>query len=149
MTLDRHSAPAAVAQVTEILLDVVKIQSAQEVSAYTIESMELEVFARHMVDTFVFDLRAEMLGHNEQVICWPVQEVRPASWWEHFKQRHFPRWAERRWPVKLRRSVRQLEIPVTILFPEADVPRQLGRPRIVVADDFAHPLRPSVTGGPF
>jgi hypothetical protein len=24
----------------------------------------------------------------------------PATWWDHFKQAHFPRWALDRWPVK-------------------------------------------------
>jgi len=30
------------------------------------------------------------------------QEVEwPADWWEHFKKRWFPRWAIRKWPVKM------------------------------------------------
>lgn len=24
----------------------------------------------------------------------------PATWWDHFKQQHFPRWALSRWPAK-------------------------------------------------
>ncbi len=35
------------------------------------------------------------------VALWREQRIlkTPANWWEHFKQRWFPRWALKRWPV--------------------------------------------------
>lgn len=31
-------------------------------------------------------------------------EITPTSWWQHFKQDYFPRWALRRWPVRYNKA---------------------------------------------
>lgn len=129
-----------------ITTDIIKLMAQHEVSGYMAQSMELEMFTRYVTDHLVYQLTASVLGHNEKVICWPVKEVRPATWWEHLKQRHFPRWATRRWPVKLRHSVRQLEIPVTELFPDATIYPQLGQPVRLVAHDFRLPMKEAARG---
>jgi hypothetical protein len=33
----------------------------------------------------------------------------PADWWQHFKQRWFPKWALKRWPVKMARKVMEAQ----------------------------------------
>jgi hypothetical protein len=45
----------------------------------------------------------------------------PATWWEAFKARWFPRWALKRWPVKLT----TVRVEARALLP--DIPPQVGR----------------------
>lgn len=56
----------------------------------------------------------------------------PATWWQAFKQRFFPRWARKRWPVQLTTVTRD---PVTVeaeaLFPELEPVRGQRSMRIV------------------
>lgn len=55
---------------------------------------------QHVADGLVVRLRAEVLGEtvrrNEHV----VRTWHPASWWQHWKQEHAPKWWLRRWPVR-------------------------------------------------
>lgn len=49
----------------------------------------------------------------------------PADWWQHFKQRFFPAWALRRWPVQ------NVVFEARRYFPEMAVPeRKLGTTQV-------------------
>uniref|UniRef100_A0A6H1ZGQ6 Uncharacterized protein n=1 Tax=viral metagenome TaxID=1070528 RepID=A0A6H1ZGQ6_9ZZZZ len=53
---------------------------------------------------------------EEHLCCYPM------DWWQHAKQRWFPKWALRKWPVK------KHEVMVMHKFPELDPPTSiLGR----------------------
>lgn len=47
----------------------------------------------------------------------------PANWWQHFKQRWFPKWALRRWPVLYEYHDAAVILPkVPVVKPEYHVP---------------------------
>lgn len=42
----------------------------------------------------------------------------PSDWWQHFKERWFPKWALRHWPVVMRMHAQTHQFRTTALFPE-------------------------------
>jgi len=61
-----------------------------EIPALTIAKLAHEQFVRVMITWYVARRR---LGEYQ----WP------ATWWDAFKERWFPAWAKRRWPVRHRK----------------------------------------------
>jgi hypothetical protein len=45
----------------------------------------------------------------------------PATWWQHWKQDHAPRWFTRRWPIRYKTVERTVEYEVCAMYPEADL----------------------------
>ena len=84
-----------------ITLEKIRVQIVREMReadlAGLCEGMTVEEYARYEAGTIVQMFRSYVLGMGtEKVGCeWP------ATWWQHLKQRWFPRWALRRWPVRL------------------------------------------------
>lgn len=55
----------------------------------------------------------------------------PADWWQATKERWFPRWLLRRYPVRLKRvGGGKIAVDVHALFPELDAPRRQDKMRI-------------------
>lgn len=72
------------------------------------------------------------IQHEEQsteVVC---EFSAPADWWQHFKQRWFPAWALRRWPVALKKETQRKSVThkfeCRALFPDFkyEAPRDVG-----------------------
>lgn len=88
-------------------------------------------------------LSCDIWCHDEQAIVKFEPVSYPATWWEHLKQRWFPRWALRRWPVRLTTVERP---PVTVracaMFPNVsrrDDPRDYLYVRFVITDPEVRP----------
>ncbi len=65
----------------------------------------------------------------------------PADWWQAFKARWFPRWAKRRWPVKIATvGGGKAKIDVAALFPELRNPH-MGSMRIMYRPDHLRVLK--------
>ena len=59
-------------------------------------SVGVNLFADAYCKGIMLQVRYELLGHEMERI-----EVRyPEDWWQALKERWFPKWALRRWPVK-------------------------------------------------
>ena len=59
-----------------------------------LRTMELTAFQDIARDSLAYQLSIMVAAwRNERIL-----QV-PANWWEHFKQRWFPKWALKRWPV--------------------------------------------------
>ena len=73
----------------------------QEFSRPALMGMEVKVWEDMVTSTFIAALRGFLLGEDvrEEVITYP------ATWWDAVKQRWFPRWALKRWPVTLERHI--------------------------------------------
>lgn len=56
---------------------------------------------KYIADEWTAQLRGYLLGEDLQ----RYEISYPADWWQAFKQRWFPTWAKRRWPVKMRVEV--------------------------------------------
>ena len=59
-----------------------------------LRTMRMEAINDFRRDQMVYQL-------SMMVAAWREQRILrvPANWWEHFKQRWFPKWALKRWPV--------------------------------------------------
>lgn len=59
-----------------------------------LRTMKMEAIEDFRRDQMVYQL-------SMMVAAWREQRILrvPANWWEHFKQRWFPAWALKRWPV--------------------------------------------------
>jgi len=81
------------------LLEKVRISVENEVPRETLIDMTVECIEDRIVGRFRYQLRGYLWGERigKQSCEWP------ADWWQHFKQRWFPRWALRRWPVMMAR----------------------------------------------
>jgi len=113
--LGDHSGPTPDTQVTHVMLEKIQLAARQRIGMYTLQSMRVEQLPL-MYDDVAYQLSAmviaEALRANEESVLtvnfdrWERKEIQviyrvPASWWQHFKQQHFPQWALKRWPVEL------------------------------------------------
>lgn len=79
----------------------------------------------HFCQAFVLTLRTKILGRPLGVISYP------SDWWQAFKDRWFPGWMKRRWPVeRTSHEVRDLypsmpippHTPVRVVMTKMEVP---------------------------
>ena len=59
-------------------------------------SADLELLIEKRCKALSFSLRASLFSQH----LGSVSVTYPADWWQHFKQRWFPRWLKKRCPVK-------------------------------------------------
>lgn len=82
-------------------LDRIKVGVQYYLSRHMLDSMAGSLNARVVEDIEINDIGHQFvayvlgLGKEIEVVEWP------ATWWEHLKQRWFPQWALRLWPVKM------------------------------------------------
>jgi hypothetical protein len=106
--------------------------------AFTSGSAEMALEQDKAYNELRYRLTAHVLAKHVGKGESTYRVVTPETWWQHFKATHFPQWAARRWPVKYRTHVIELEVDRWLTFPEADLrydPELAGRPVKVV--DFA------------
>ena len=73
-----------------------------------------DVVLRAETRSMVASLRARVLGEKLATV-----EVKwPADWWQALKERWFPAWALRRWPVTYRRE----KLEAVALYPKISLP---------------------------
>lgn len=79
-------------------------------------------------DDVIVDLRGYVWAQRIQNETAILTVEYPATWWQHFKQRWFPRWARRRWPVRMQTKTREYEFTCHALHPgfKYEAPKQLG-----------------------
>ena len=73
---------------------------------------------RDVVDQMLYEMRvfvwAEDLGENIQVVA--VEQ--PADWWQHFKERWFPAWLLRRFPVRMEKFPHPVKVEAFAVYPK-------------------------------
>lgn len=77
-----------------------------EVADYTGRELERAIYR------FTAYAWAERIQHEEQLVHHEFHVDMPVDWWQHFKERWFPRWAIRRWPVRTKRHTEIAETKV-------------------------------------
>ena len=81
-------------------------------------------------ERITFDVELFSSGTREHDIALPEFFV-PTDWWQAFKERWFPRWALKRWPVQRKcLGGGRAAVEVTSLFPELHTPAIQNRMRI-------------------
>ncbi|HEU5276864.1 MAG TPA: hypothetical protein VFU97_24620 [Xanthobacteraceae bacterium] len=79
------------------------------ISRAVVESPDGLDLVRSYTDDYVRRVAFDLVGRKaEHVVTFPT------DWWQHFKQRWFPAWALKRWPVRLT----EVRATASQLFPE-------------------------------
>jgi len=81
-------------------LEKLKMAVIQAISPHLLgDRVDIDTMSQFMADEIVL----RVTGHiwAEQLVSDEFQW--PADWWEAFKERWFPAWAKRRWPVRYER----------------------------------------------
>jgi hypothetical protein len=69
---------------------------------YPLVEQDLTLTVERILDHMVFSLRSHMLAEeleNRSKVVEFTFEF-PSSWWQHFKLQVFPKWLQRRFPIK-------------------------------------------------
>lgn len=89
-------------------------------------------YLRDATEHYTYRLVLDILGRKARHTV-----TYPADWWQHFKQRWFPRWALNRWPVRLA----EVTVHASELFPELKPPFR-GRYQVIRGFDRIEHFRP-------
>lgn len=86
--------------VTHVEMEAVRVAAVRVLSRYGLDSLSanLRVEMANMIGgdiALMFKSMVYGAGRETWKCEWPT------TWWQHFKQRWFPRWALRRWPVQM------------------------------------------------
>ena len=86
------------AQTKEIILERLTFGLAHRLSSNIMDNMEVNCYLDRFADHIVFQIKNYFWGEKspELIIEYPL------NWWQAFKQRWFPQWALKRWPVILK-----------------------------------------------
>jgi len=83
----------------ELMLHAKVIMLAQqyEMSRSMIDNLQVAEYTDHVLDRLVYQMKTYVVSAGEETI--ECNEAWPANWWEALKDRWFPAWALRRWPI--------------------------------------------------
>jgi len=116
----------------ELILEKLDIACMTSVNPQLLEDATIDVVADMILDDFLVHLRTHVYAErvDEVMRDW----IAPADWWQAFKDRWFPAWAKRRWPVRF--NYEHVELKRYVTFPENTYlwPKALGRPVIQILD---------------
>ena len=71
----------------------------------------------HIVNTYLLETVHSLLAYEAKAVKHEI--TYPADWWQHLKQRWFPAWAQKRWPVK--EAVCGVRVRVLAAFPHGRI----------------------------
>jgi hypothetical protein len=128
----------------EFLLHWKRVTDSYEVPAAIIANAELSSWFEPVFDKMVVGLSTYVLTDRlDRQTLTRTTEV-PDTWWQHTKLVHFPtfsRWLRR--PPRMRTITLSVEVEPQVMFPEANYPRQLGRPvRVAEVSKVTFPGKP-------
>ena len=101
-----HSSPLSF---RDAVLERIDLRFDKHIDKYLLIEQRFDVF-EFTAGQMLLELRGYLLGEktNETIITYPL------DWWEAFKERWFPLWAKKRWPVKRKTH----KISFNILYPD-------------------------------
>ena len=83
-------------QFQQVSLEMERFETLRRITEqFVMNAVELQSWKDYLKDDMVVAMTYHVFGQrlDEQTVEYP------ADWWQHFKQRWFPAWALRRWPV--------------------------------------------------
>ena len=87
-------------QIETVTLTKIKIAMQKLVEERLLIDAHFDI-ARWSLDHFSMELKGYLLGEDIQ----REQVSYPSDWWQGFKERWFPQWAKRRWPIVLKTTI--------------------------------------------
>lgn len=94
----------------KVVCEVLRYQVQQLLSKETMlmRNSELKAWIDQQARGMILELRTMAVAkHRKEEIDWVKY---PSDWWEAFKERWFPKWMLRRWPVNYKRKVVQQNV---------------------------------------
>jgi hypothetical protein len=98
----------------EIVLQRVQLYATNVVPTAILRHLKAEAHLSHVADEMIIRLSAQILGETVP----EVDVTFPVTWWDAVKDRWFPRWSLRWFPVEYRR----VTVDKHTLFPSIEVP---------------------------
>jgi len=113
-------------KVRQVLLERMTWACRQDVPKALADRLTVEQIADMVTGRMVYMLRASIYAQqlDHQVVRYP------ADWWQGFKQRFFPAWALRRWPVL--ETVKTMRL--FAWYPNMEIPGQRDQLLIQIVD---------------
>lgn len=123
-------------QVTErrVTLDLIKVAIQERLSETTLSNVDVKFgsSADKIGDGVLMQVQGFLLGETPE----PKHIRHPEDWWQAFKERWFPKWALKRWPVIM--SVH--EISFKVFYPDFK-PKWSEQRAVERIQIWAHPER--------
>lgn len=119
-----------------VLLERLCVSTSRMVPGHTLATTKLDVIEKSAINALVFQLRAEVMAEKLEERTQMVTFEVPKSWWQHFKQEHFPKWLLKKFPVKLESYTRFMTFEHYATYPE--LPLVFSKDKIgkIVYKDF-------------
>lgn len=88
--------------------------------------IEMDRVEDHIAKQLVYSLRASIVSEIQKPFVYSVHE----NWFEHLKERFFPAWALKKWPVKRK----EVSVPISIIWPKLNtaIPPSIRGPYFTV-----------------
>lgn len=103
------------------------------IQAQHLINTDLQFFADHVTDRFVFELRTIVASQElgvERIVEEAIDLDWPDGWWQAFKEQYFPNWLKRFFPVKhktFHRDKIDLSYTVKALYPKIAIPSGMSK----------------------
>lgn len=101
-------------EIKQAILEKVKLHQMVRLDSHVWEHLKVKQFVDIMVDQIILSFQIALAGETLLKQEWRY----PASWWQHLKERWFPRWAKRRWPVQYE----TIRIDAKAVYPKISMP---------------------------
>jgi hypothetical protein len=111
------------------LLEKLRFESRAELSVSGIEFDLTYDICKNEVPRLIVRLNKNIWTEQIQDETVTLEVETPATWWQHLKQDLFPKWAIKRWPVKMIKKEKKHTFKTHALFPEFnyEAPRECGQ----------------------
>ena len=114
----------ASSKIKQIVLDKIPISVRQTMSPVLLNNLDLEIFTDKLVGR-IFQLNSFVLGEIiDDVYC-----RYPENWWQAFRERFFPAWWLKKYPVRY--VERNINVYRTYPFFNLSIPEDFGKEVIV------------------
>ncbi len=96
--------PISEDSIKEIILEKVRFCAAQAINQNVADSLSASTYYDHIIDAIALQLKgwvlAEKLEDHIRTVRLVAEFRYPATWWQMFKEQHFPSWLRDRFPVR-------------------------------------------------
>lgn len=100
----------------EVALKAIRTQQSHQI----VDRRNLFVHAKDAAEGMNIRLTTYIAGNEYEQ---ETHHYVPKTWWDHFKQEWFPKWLERKFPVKHKLLTKTKK--VTLMFPDLDIPERV------------------------
>ena len=105
-------------KVEELVLEQLRFGTQILIPQAVIDNAKVDAEFNAMMGGWLVTLRSFVWGEGVQADTYTVEFTFPATWWQHFKAKHFPEWLKKKFPVKTETLKRHIAIERKAVFPK-------------------------------